>query len=65
MRDFRDGCIVVKGIISATGTKNANKRNKKLVFKNNCLFGLCISKIGNTFVGNAEDLDIVMPIYNL
>ena len=25
----------------------------------------CISKGNNTFIGNAEDLDIVMPMYNL
>ena len=26
---------------------------------------LCISKINNTFIDNAEDLDTVMPMYNL
>ena len=25
----------------------------------------CISKINNTFMENAEDLDIVIPMYNL
>ena len=59
------GVLLLEGIISATGTKNANKRNKKLVFKNNGSCGSCISKIGNTFVDNAEYLDIFMPIYNL
>ena len=39
-----------------------NRRNKKLTFKNNAPFRLCISKISNAFIGNAEDLDIV--IYN-
>ena len=41
------------------------KRNKKLTFKNNAPFQSCISKINNTFIDNAEDLDIVMPMYNL
>ena len=36
------------------------KKNKKLIFKN-CPF----SKINNTFIDNAEDLNIVMPMYNL
>ena len=40
-------------------------KNKKLTFKNNALFRSCISKINNTFVDNAENLDIVMPMYNL
>ena len=39
-----------------------NRRNKKLTFKNSAPFRSCISKISNTFIGNAEDLDIV--IYN-
>ena len=33
--------------------------------KNNAQFIKCISKINNVLVDNAEDLDIVMPIYNL
>ena len=38
---------------------------KKIAFKNNGPFVSCISKINNTLIGNAEDLDIVMPMYNL
>ena len=38
-------------------------RNK--TFENNAPFRSCISKINNTFIGNTEDLDIVMAIYNL
>ena len=57
--------IVVKGRISVTGANNANRRNKKLTFKNNAPFRSCISKINNTFVDNGEDLDIVMSMYNL
>ena len=39
--------------------------NKKLTFKNNTPFKSYISKINNTFIDNAEDLDIVMPFCNL
>ena len=56
--------IVVKGRISIKGTNDANKKNKKLTFKNNVPFSSSISKINNTSVDNAEDLNIVMPIYN-
>ena len=31
----------------------------------NTPFSLCISKINNTFINNAEDVDIVMTMYNL
>ena len=38
---------------------------KKLAFKNNAPFTSCVSKINNTLIDNAEDLDIVIPMYNL
>ena len=31
----------------------------------NALFISCILKVNNTLIDNAEDLDIVMPMYNL
>ena len=57
--------IVAKGKISVEGTDNSSKRNKNLTFKNIAPFRSCISKINNTFADNAEDLYIVMLIYNL
>ena len=36
-----------------------------MAFKNNAPFISCISKINNTLNDNADDLDIVMPMYNL
>ena len=63
--DYSDACIVVKERISVTGTNDANRRNKKLTFKNNSPFRSCMKKINNTFVDSAEDIDIVMPMYNL
>ena len=38
---------------------------KKVAFKNNAPFNSCITKINNTLIINAEDSDIVMPMYNL
>ena len=35
------------------------------MFKNNAPFKSCISKINGTLIGNAENLDIVMLMYNL
>ena len=63
--DYSDVYIFVKWRITVEGTDNANKRNEKLTFKNNALFGPYILEISNTFVDNAEDLDIVMLMYNL
>ena len=36
-----------------------------LVFQNNALFINCRSKINGVKIDNAEDFDIVMPMYNL
>ena len=36
----------------------------KLAFKNNAQYKSSISKINNTFIGNAEDLDIAVTVYN-
>ena len=63
--EHSEAYIVVKGTITAEGTYDANKRNKKLTFKNNAPFRSCISKINNTFIDNAVHLDIIMPMYNL
>ena len=38
---------------------------KKMVFKNSTPFFKCISKINGVKIDNAEDLGVVMPIYNL
>ena len=62
--DYSDAYIVVKGTITVTDPNKANY-DKKLAFKNNAPFTSCISKINNTLIDNAEDLDIVMPMYNL
>ena len=40
-------------------------RNRFLAFKNNAPFTNYISKINNVLTDNAEDLDIVLPMYNL
>ena len=39
--------------------------NENLNFKNNPPFRQCISRINKTFIDNAEDFDIAMPMYNL
>ena len=44
---------------------NDTKRNKSVAFKNNPPFINCISKINGVKIDNAEDLDLVMPMYNL
>ena len=65
---FSDAYTVVKGDITVTELDNEKKKtqkNKSIAFKNNAPFINCISKINGIQVDNAEDLDVVMPMYNL
>ena len=62
--DYSDACIVVKGTITDIRPNNSSY-DKKLAFKNNAPFISCISKIDNTLIDNAEDLDVVIAMYNL
>ena len=64
LRDCSDAYIVAKGEIIVTDPDNA-KRNEAVTFKNNAPFINCISKINGAQIDNAEDLDVVMPMYNL
>ena len=63
--------FLVKGKITITGegddtaARQADKRNKEVVFKNYAPFSDCISEINNTQVDNAKDLNVVMLLYNL
>ena len=67
--DYSDAYIVVKGNINFGARRGANnireKENRPLAFKNNAPFISCISKINSVSIENAEDLDVVMPMYNL
>ena len=62
--NFNNAYIAVKGTITVTNPGNA-KRNKEVTFKNNAPFINCISKTNGEKIDNAEDLDVVMTIYNL
>ena len=69
--DYRDAYILIKGIITITGegddaaARQADKRDKVVVFKNCAPFIDCISKINNVKIDNCQDIVIVMPMYNL
>ena len=69
--DYSDAYVLVKGTITITGVgadaaaRQADERDKGVVFKNCAPFTNCISEINNTQVDNAKDIDIVMPMYSL
>ena len=69
--DCSDAYLFVKGTITIAGAgdnaaaRQADGRDKGVIFKNCAPFTNCISEINNTQVDNAKDIDIVMPMYNL
>ena len=67
--DYSDTYILVEGTITVTAAAGANnireKRNKPLILKSNAPFVSCITRINGELIEDADDLDIVMPIYNL
>ena len=69
--DYGDAYILVKGTITITGAgadaaaRQADERDKGVIFKNCAPFINCKTEINNTEIDNAKDIDIVMPMYNL
>ena len=69
--DYADAYILVKVTVTTTragddaAARQADERNKGVIFKNCAPFTKCISKINDMEIDNAQDIDIVMPMYNL
>ena len=70
--DYSDAYILVKGTITVTAPGNdgdanniRDKTNRPLILKNNAPFVSCITRINSELIEDADDLDIVMPMYNL
>ena len=70
--DYSDSYILVKGKITVTapgenniGDNIKDKKNRPLIFKNNAPLVSCITRINGELIEDADDLDIVMPMYNL
>ena len=65
--DYSNAYIPVKGTISVAATIGAatNDNNIKIISKNCVSITDFISKMNNTQIDNAKDIDVVMPVYNL
>ena len=59
--DYSDAYILVAGNITVTG----GNASTKVAFKNCAPFNKCRTEINETFVDNAENTNIAMPMYNL
>ena len=61
---YNDAYIAVTGKITVTNPNN-DTYDKKLALKNNAPFYSCVLRINSTLVEDAQELDIIMPMYNL
>ena len=65
---FKDGTFLLsKKVLHKIAdeiTSLGKSKDKRLAFEDNSPFNSCITKINNTLIDNAEDLDIVMLMYN-
>ena len=59
--DYSDAHILVTGNITAKG----GNVNTKVAFKNCAPFRRCVTHINDENVETAENLNIIMPMYNL
>ena len=58
--DYNDTYILVRGDIIVVASPAT-----QVVFKNCAPFAKCITKIDETTIDDAQDLDLGMPMYNL
>ena len=63
--DYADAYILVSGTITVAGNHPRDRQNKPVILKNNAPFVSCITRINGELIEDANDLDIVMPMYNL
>ena len=60
MTTTNDAYILVRGDITVVAAPA-----RQLAFKNCAPFTKCITKVDETTIDDAEDLDLVMPMYHL
>ena len=65
LSNYSDAYVWVKGTITVTNLNSNVNFDRRLTLKNKAPFILCVSKINGELVENAEDLDIVIPMYYL
>ena len=69
--DYADAYIHVKGTITITragadaAARQADEREKSVIFKNCAPFTKSINRINGTDINNAQDIDMLMPMHNL
>ena len=63
--DYSDAYILIKGTITVAENYPRDRQNRPVILKNNAQFISCIARINGELMEDADDLDVVMPMYNL
>ena len=67
--DYSNAYIIVKGTITISNTAATDaaviNTNKKVIFKKCAPFTDCITEINITQIDDAQEIDVVFPVYNL
>ena len=56
--------VALRNAAQLLAATQADEIDKNVTFKNYAPFTKCISRINNENIDNAQDIDIVMPMYN-
>ena len=63
--DYSDAYILIKGTITVARNAPRDRQNRPVILKDNAPFISCITRINGGLIEDADDLDVVMPMYNL
>ena len=63
--NYSDAYILVNGTTTVTGNHPRDRQNRPIILKNNAPFVSCITRINGELIEDPDNLDIVMPMYNL
>ena len=59
---FAKGRITITGAGADAAARQADERDKEVIFKTYAPFIICKTEINNTEIDNAKDIDIVMSV---
>ena len=63
--DYGDAYILIEGIIIAGENAPRDRQNRPVILKTNAPFLSCITRINGELIEDADDLDVVTPMYKL
>ena len=63
--DYADAYLLIEGPIRVAGNAPRDRQDRPVILNNKAPFLSCITRINGELIEDADDLDVVMPMYNL